>query len=168
MLEVAIALFRGGRGLRIFPVMFVRFQEGSCLRGRRDIAYLVSRHLPLPFRHKLRRALINIWSCGGDLVLEVVTPMVSTYPYVNRTDILRHTTVKSSNGLASSIFFNVFSKLLNSPSTLSFVSSAPFTACASNASIAFSCLPTSYPCGLKPLMYDSISSTTAVLLSTER
>ena len=121
-------------------------------RAKESEAYLVSRHCPLSFRYKLRGALIDVWSCGSDLILQVIIATISTHPQPLDTRCPRHTTVKSSNGLASSIFLNVFSKLLNSPSTLSFVSSAPITACASNASIAFNCLPTSYDCGLKPFM----------------
>ena len=82
--------------------------------------------------------------------------------------ILILTTVKSSNGLAVSIFFNVFSKSLNSPSTLPFVSSALFTACTSKASIALICRATSYVAGLNALKCPSISSTTAVLFKVLR
>jgi hypothetical protein len=69
--------------------------------------------------------------------------------------------VRSSNGLASSIFFNVFAKSCNSKSTRPLVSSAFFIAWASKASMALICLPTSYVAGLKVLKCFSISSTTA-------
>lgn len=58
------------------------------------------------------------------------------------------TTVKSSNGLASSMFFNVASRLFNSASTFPFVSSALFMAWVSNTSMALICFPTSYVTGL--------------------
>ena len=80
----------------------------------------------------------------------------------------KHTTVNSSNGLAVSIFPNVFSNALTSSSTRPFVSSALFTACPSNASIAFNCRPTSYVTGFHPLKCVSISSTTAPLVSAAR
>ncbi len=79
-----------------------------------------------------------------------------------------HTTVKSSNGRAVSMFSSVLSKSLNSASTLPLVSPALFTACASKASIALSCLLTSYVAGLNCLKCCSISSMTAVFLRVLR
>jgi hypothetical protein len=63
---------------------------------------------------------------------------------------------------------NVFSKSANSLSTTLFVSSALFTAWASNASIALICLSTSYVAGLKAAKLFSISSTTEVFLRLAR
>lgn len=67
-------------------------------------------------------------------------------PFLHQQIIL--TTVKSSNGLASSIFFSVFSKSASSASTLPFVANAFWTAWASNASIVLICFATSTATGL--------------------
>ena len=66
------------------------------------------------------------------------------------------------------MFFSVFSRSCSSASTLPFVSSALFTACASNASIALSWRETSYFFGWKALNCFSMSSMTALFFRTER
>lgn len=81
---------------------------------------------------------------------------------------MAHTTVSSSMLRVSWIFFSVRSRSASCSSTLLFVSCALFTACASNASMALICRPTSYVAGLKVLNSRSTSSTMAVFCSCER
>lgn len=128
-----------------------------------EVTYLVARDVPTPLRYKLFCSSVDIRACRRNFVLQAHTKFsIATRNHEIVSWIL--TTVKSSNGLAVSMFFNVVSNSRNSPSTLPFVSSALFTACTSNASMAFICRPTSYVAGLNALNCPSISSTTAVLL----
>ncbi len=106
-------------------------------------AYLVAWHTPSSLGNELFRLLIDIRTSGCDFVLRSKVMSAWCLTNLRPTKQALHTTVSSSNGLASSIFLKVFSKSFNSKSTLPFVSSALFTACASNASMALICLPTS-------------------------
>src|SRR5215469_2938681 len=100
---------------------------------------LVTRNVPAALRNKLLGTLVNVWSRGSNLVLGNTCQHIK----IGLVEEAVRTTVRSTNGLASSIFLSVLSKSFNSRSTTSFVSSADFTACASKASIALSCLPMS-------------------------
>ena len=100
---------------------------------------LVTWNDPATLRNKLLGAFVDVWSRGGNLILGESREHIK----IGFIEEVVRTTVRSSNGLASSIFLSVLSKSFSSRSTTSLVSSADFTACASKASITLTCLPTS-------------------------
>lgn len=104
------------------------YDSGTRLR---DGPYLVTGDIPATLRNELGSALIDFGTGGSDFVLL----QRSNYQYPSRPRLhifihIRHirTTVSCSNGLASSMFFKVFSKSFNSWSTTVLVSSALFRA----------------------------------------
>jgi hypothetical protein len=76
--------------------------------------------------------------------------------------------VRSSKGLAVSMFLRVLSRSFSSASTLALVSSALLRAVASYASMALIWRPTSYFLTWKLVNCFSMSSMMAVFLRTER
>ena len=150
------------RGRRISPGKQLVMTE---MESQKPATYLVAWYRPASLGNELGRLLVDIWASNCNLVLRRVSVLVM---YPNLVILRLHTTVRSSNGLASSMFFSVFSKSFSSKSTRPFVSSAFFTACASKASMALICLPTSYVAGLNELKCFSISSTTAWFFRIDR
>jgi hypothetical protein len=126
---------------------------------------LVSGYHPAALLDELLGALVDLGLGGGNFVLDV---FIRQGLSLTATNTSIRTTVKSSNGLASSMFFNVFCRSLSSTSTLDLVCSAALTAWASKASIALIWRLTSYFLGWKALNCFSISSITAEFLRMER
>jgi hypothetical protein len=126
---------------------------------------LVSGYHPATLLDELLGALVDLGLGGGNLVLDVFIRQRSSG---KQTNAGIRTTVKSSNGLASSMFFNVFCRSLSSTSTLDLVCSAALTAWASKASMALIWRLTSYFLGWKALNCFSMSSMTAEFLRMPR
>ena len=140
------------------------FDKSNTLKnGKIAKLLLVSGYHPAALLDELLGALVNLGLGGGNLVLDMFIRQS-----LREADTSIRTTVKSSNGLASSMFFNVFCKSLSSTSTLLLVCSAALTAWASKASMALIWRLTSYFLGWKALNCFSMSSMTAEFLRMPR
>jgi hypothetical protein len=155
---------KGVRDTRKLESLMSRFFP-TLKNGKIAELLLVSGYHPATLLDELLGALVDLGLGGSNLVLDVCIRQRSSR---KQTNAGIRTTVKSSNGLASSMFFNVFCRSLSSTSTLDLVCSAALTAWASKASMALIWRLTSYFLGWKALNCFSMSSMTAEFLRIPR